>query len=52
MSIGLIGIRLAISALFWDRSVHAYEDLLDCVPKSELHQVFVKLNLLFHFLVT
>lgn len=52
VSIGLIGIRLAISALFWDRSVHAYEDLLDCVPKSELHQVFVKLNLLFHFLVT
>ena len=39
MSIAMIGLRLALSALFWDRSVHAYEDLLDCAPKSELHQV-------------
>lgn len=39
VTIALIGIRLALSALFWDRSVHAYEDLLDCMPKSELHQV-------------
>lgn len=38
VTIALIGIRLALSALFWDRSVHAYEDLLDCMPKSELHQ--------------
>jgi len=39
LSVALVGIRLALCALFWDRSVHAYEDLLDCRPKSELHQV-------------
>ena len=38
-AVALFGIRLGLSALFWDRSVHAYEDLLDCIPKSELHQV-------------
>lgn len=38
-SVGLLGIRLALSALFWDRSVHAYEDLLDSTAKSALHQV-------------
>ena len=41
-SVALLGIRLALSALFWDRSVHTYEDLLDSVPKSELHQVNIK----------
>ena len=39
ISVALCGIRLAISALFWDRSVHAYEDLLDCAAKNKLHQV-------------
>ncbi|CAF1022051.1 unnamed protein product [Brachionus calyciflorus] len=38
ISVALLGIRLAISALFWDRSVHAYEDLLDTPALSELHQ--------------
>ena len=48
-SVALLGIRLGLSALFWDRSVHTYEDLIDSVPKSELHQVNLnkKLN---HFL--
>jgi hypothetical protein len=39
ISVALCAIRLGISALFWDRSVHAYEDLLDCVAKNKLHQV-------------
>ncbi len=38
-SVAFLGIRFALSALFWDRSVHAYEDLLDCQATSELHQV-------------
>lgn len=37
-SVGLLGIRLALCALFWDRSVHAFEDLLDTPAVSELHQ--------------
>lgn len=36
----LFGIRFGLSGLFWDRSVHAYEDLLDCTPRSSLHQVY------------
>ena len=39
IAVGLCALRLAISALFWDRSVHAYEDLLDCAAKNTLHQV-------------
>ena len=38
-SVSLLGIRLALSALFWDRSVHTYEDLLDSPAVNELHQV-------------
>ena len=37
-SIALLGIRYGLSAAFWDRSVHRYEDLLDSAPKSLLHQ--------------
>jgi hypothetical protein len=33
-----IGIRFGLSALFWDRSVHSYEDLLDSKPQNELHK--------------
>ena len=44
ISVGLCAIRLAISALFWDRSVHAYEDLLDCAAKNKLHQVNINLS--------
>ena len=39
-SVALLGIRYGLSALFWDRSVHRYEDLLDSEPKSLLHQVY------------
>jgi hypothetical protein len=38
-SVAFLGVRFALSALFWDRSVHAYEDLLDCQATSEIHQV-------------
>ena len=38
-SVALLGTRYALSGFFWDRSVHAYEDLLDSIPRSELHQV-------------
>jgi hypothetical protein len=38
-SVGLLAIRLAVSGLFWDRSVHNYERLLDSQANSELHQV-------------
>jgi hypothetical protein len=44
LSVSLIGLRLALSALFWDRSVHTYQDLLDSQPKNELHQVNLILN--------
>jgi hypothetical protein len=39
LSVSLLGLRLALSALFWDRSVHTYQDLLDIQSKNELHQV-------------
>jgi hypothetical protein len=39
LSVVMIGIRLALSGLFWDRSVHAYEDLLDSKPFSIVHEV-------------
>jgi hypothetical protein len=39
VSVALVGIRLALSGLFWDRSVHAYEDLLDSNSLSALHEV-------------
>ena len=38
-SVALLGIRYGLSALFWDRSVHRYEDLLDSPAKSLLHEV-------------
>lgn len=40
-SVALLGIRIAVSALFWDRSVHAYQDLLDSPAVTELHQVIL-----------
>ena len=39
VSVALLGIRMAMSAAFWDRSVRTYEDLLDSPSKSELQQV-------------
>jgi len=39
VSVAMLGIRIAVSALFWDRSVHNYQDLLDIVPNSLVHQV-------------
>lgn len=47
VSLILIGARLALSAKFWDRSVHAYEDLVDSVSKSKLHQVIFYLYHIF-----
>lgn len=38
-SVAMIGLRIAMSAIFWDRSVHNYQDLLDIEPSSLLHQV-------------
>jgi len=38
ISIFALGIRLALSGLFWDRSVHAYEDLLDTLAQNSLHE--------------
>ena len=54
VSVALIGIRIGLSALFWDRSVHAYQDLLDNAPKSELHQVNLILisNFFSYFIIT
>jgi hypothetical protein len=46
-SVALLGVRFALSALFWDRSVHAYEDLLDSPAKSQIHQVNLKSQLSF-----
>ena len=40
LSVLFIGIRFGLSALFWDKSVHTYQDLLDSEPKSELHEQF------------
>lgn len=37
--VGLLGVRIGISALFWDQSVHNYQDLFDSAPVSQLHQV-------------
>jgi hypothetical protein len=39
ISVFALGIRLALSGLFWDRSVHAYEDLLDTLAQNSLHEV-------------
>lgn len=36
--VGLLGVRIGISALFWDSSVHKYQDILDMVPISQLQQ--------------
>ena len=47
LSVSLLGLRLALSALFWDRSVHTYQDLLDSQSKNELHQVVF--YFIFHF---
>lgn len=38
ISVLSLGIRFGLSALFWDRSVHSYEDLLDSKPQNELHK--------------
>lgn len=45
-SVALLGIRIAVSAFFWDKSVRAYQDLLDSPAVSELHQV------IFSFLIS
>lgn len=37
-SVALLGIRIAVSAFFWDKSVRVYQDLLDSPAVSELHQ--------------
>ena len=39
VSVALLGVRLGISAIFWDRSVHNYQDMLDNMPISLAHQV-------------
>jgi len=41
VSVALLGIRIAVSAIFWDRSVHNYQDILDNVPNSLVHQVIM-----------
>jgi hypothetical protein len=38
-SVGLLALRLAVSGLFWDRSLHNYEKLLDSQANNQLHQV-------------
>lgn len=52
LSVALLGIRLGLSALFWDRSVHTYEDLLDSPAKSDLHEVNKCIKLIKIFTLT
>lgn len=38
ISVVILGLRIGISAMFWDRNVHIYQDLLDSEPCTEIHQ--------------
>lgn len=37
-TLALLGLRIGISAIFWDRSVKNYQDLVDTVPSSMAQQ--------------
>jgi len=39
ISIGLFALRYSLAAMFWDRDVHAYEDLLDSHTNKLQQQV-------------
>jgi hypothetical protein len=42
VSLAALGLRIGLSAIFWDRSVKNYQDLVDSVPNSLVQQVIDK----------
>lgn len=38
VTLALLGLRVGISAIFWDRNVKSYQDLVDTVPSSMVQQ--------------
>ena len=48
LSVFSFSLRYSMAAFFWDRNVHAYEDLLDAPSNNQLHNVCFVLFLIFH----
>ena len=50
ISLSLFSLRYSLAGMFWDRNVHAYEDLLDSYTdktKQQVRNYFIKFNILY-----